>query len=205
VTSSKYNSLIPIMESFYSIQGEGFHSGKPAYFIRLSGCDVNCHWCDVKESWDISKEQYASIDDIVNKVIKTSTKLVVITGGEPLMHDLSDLTTALKNEDKKIHIETSGTHPLTGDFDWICFSPKKFKKPLEIYYSVSDELKIIICNKSDFQWAEEVSRKVKKNTKLIMQPEWSREELISPLILDYIKLNPKWRISVQTHKYLNVE
>jgi len=193
------------MESFYSIQGEGFHSGKPAYFIRLSGCDVNCHWCDVKESWDISKEQYASIDDIVNKVIKTSTKLVVITGGEPLMHDLSDLTTALKNEDKKIHIETSGTHPLTGDFDWICFSPKKFKKPLEIYYSVSDELKIIICNKSDFQWAEEVSRKVKKNTKLIMQPEWSREELISPLILDYIKLNPKWRISVQTHKYLNVE
>tara|TARA_B100000902_G_C27283471_1_gene903132 strand:+ start:1080 stop:1697 length:618 start_codon:yes stop_codon:yes gene_type:complete len=205
VTSSKYNSLIPIMESFYSIQGEGFHSGKPAYFIRLSGCDVNCHWCDVKESWDISKEQYASIDDIVNKVIKTSTKLVVITGGEPLMHDLSDLTTALKNEDKKIHIETSGTHPLTGDFDWICFSPKKFKKPLEIYYSVSDELKIIICNKSDFQWAEELSRKVKKNTKLIMQPEWSREELISPLILDYIKLNPKWRISVQTHKYLNVE
>jgi organic radical activating enzyme len=193
------------MESFYSIQGEGFHSGKPAYFIRLSGCDVNCHWCDVKESWDISKEQYASIDDIVNKVIKTSTKLVVITGGEPLMHDLSDLTTALKNEDKKIHIETSGTHPLTGDFDWICFSPKKFKKPLEIYYSVSDELKIIICNKSDFQWAEEFSRKVKKNTKLIMQPEWSREELISPLILDYIKLNPKWRISVQTHKYLNVE
>mgnify|MGYP001353645418 FL=1 len=193
------------MESFYSIQGEGFHSGKPAYFIRLSGCDVNCHWCDVKESWDISKEQYASIDDIVNKVIKTSTKLVVITGGEPLMHDLSDLTTALKNEDKKIHIETSGTHPLTGDFDWICFSPKKFKKPLEIYYSVSDELKIIICNKSDFQWAEELSRKVKKNTKLIMQPEWSREELISPLILDYIKLNPKWRISVQTHKYLNVE
>jgi organic radical activating enzyme len=159
----------------------------------------------VKESWDISKEQYASIDDIVNKVIKTSTKLVVITGGEPLMHDLSDLTTALKNEDKKIHIETSGTHPLTGDFDWICFSPKKFKKPLEIYYSVSDELKIIICNKSDFQWAEELSRKVKKNTKLIMQPEWSREELISPLILDYIKLNPKWRISVQTHKYLNVE
>ena len=193
------------MESFYSIQGEGFHSGRPAYFIRLSGCDVNCHWCDVKESWDISKEQYAEVDEIVNNVLKTSAELVVITGGEPLMHDLSDLTKALKKEDKKIHIETSGTHPFTGDFDWICFSPKKFKKPLDIYFSISDELKIIICNKSDFKWAEQLSKKVKKNTKLIMQPEWSREEIISPLILEYIKLNPKWRISVQTHKYLNVE
>ena len=193
------------MESFYSIQGEGFHSGRPAYFIRLSGCDVNCHWCDVKESWDISKEQYTEVDEIVNKVLKTSAELVVITGGEPLMNDLSDLTKALKKEDKKIHIETSGTHPFTGDFDWICFSPKKFKKPLDIYFSISDELKIIICNKSDFKWAEQLSKKVKKNTKLIMQPEWSREEVISPLILEYIKLNPKWRISVQTHKYLNVE
>lgn len=193
------------MESFYSIQGEGFHSGRPAYFIRLSGCDVNCHWCDVKESWDISKEQYTEVDEIVNKVLKTSAELVVITGGEPLMHNLSDLTKALKKEDKKIHIETSGTHPFTGDFDWICFSPKKFKKPLDIYFSISDELKIIICNKSDFKWAEQLSKKVKKNTKLIMQPEWSREEVISPLILEYIKLNPKWRISVQTHKYLNVE
>ena len=193
------------MESFYSIQGEGFHSGKPAYFIRLSGCDVNCHWCDVKESWEISKEQYTKIDDIVNKVKKTSAKLIVITGGEPLMHDLSDLTKAFKKENKQVHIETSGTHPFTGDFDWICFSPKKFKKPLEIYFSISDELKIIICNKSDFKWAEQLSKKVKKNTKLIMQPEWSREESISPLILEYIKLNPKWRISVQTHKYLNVE
>tara|TARA_X000000368_G_scaffold312007_1_gene249798 strand:+ start:900 stop:1517 length:618 start_codon:yes stop_codon:yes gene_type:complete len=205
VTSLKSNSLIPVMESFYSIQGEGFHSGRPAYFIRLSGCDVNCHWCDVKESWDISKEQYTEVDEIVNKVLKTSAELVVITGGEPLMHDLSDLTKALKKEDKKIHIETSGTHPFTGDFDWICFSPKKFKKPLDIYFSISDELKIIICNKSDFKWAEQLSKKVKKNTKLIMQPEWSREEVISPLILEYIKLNPKWRISVQTHKYLNVE
>ena len=205
MTSLKSNSLIPVMESFYSIQGEGFHSGRPAYFIRLSGCDVNCHWCDVKESWDISKEQYTEVDEIVNKVLKTSAELVVITGGEPLMHDLSDLTKALKKEDKKIHIETSGTHPFTGDFDWICFSPKKFKKPLDIYFSISDELKIIICNKSDFKWAEQLSKKVKKNTKLIMQPEWSREEVISPLILEYIKLNPKWRISVQTHKYLNVE
>ena len=129
----------------------------------------------------------------------------MITGGEPLIHNLSDLTKALKKEDKKIHIETSGTHPFTGDFDWICFSPKKFKKPLDIYFSISDELKIIICNKSVFKWAEQLSKKVKKNTKLIMQPEWSREEVISPLILEYIKLNPKWRISVQTHKYLNVE
>ena len=193
------------MESFYSIQGEGFHSGKPAYFIRLSGCDVNCHWCDVKESWEISKDQYMHIDDIVKKVSKACADIVVITGGEPLMHDLTSLTKTLKDNDKKVHIETSGTHSLTGDYDWICFSPKKFKEPLEDFFSISDELKVIIYNRSDFKWAEELSKKVSQKTELIMQPEWSKEELISPLILDYIKLNPKWRISVQTHKYLNVQ
>ena len=193
------------MESFYSIQGEGFHSGKPAYFIRLSGCDVNCHWCDVKESWEISKDQYMHIDDIVNKVSNACADIVVITGGEPLMHDLTILTKTLKDNDKKVHIETSGTHSLTGDYDWICFSPKKFKEPLEDFFSISDELKVIIYNRSDFKWAEELSKKVSQKTELIMQPEWSKEELISPLILDYIKSNPKWRISVQTHKYLNVQ
>jgi len=193
------------MEYFYSIQGEGFHSGKPAYFIRLSGCDVNCHWCDVKESWEISKDQYMHIDDIVNKVSNACADIVVITGGEPLMHDLTILTKTLKDNGKKVHIETSGTHSLNGDYDWICFSPKKFKEPLEDFFSISDELKIIIYNRSDFKWAEELSKKVSQKTELIMQPEWSKEELISPLILDYIKLNPKWRISVQTHKYLNVQ
>ena len=193
------------MESFYSIQGEGFHSGKPAYFIRLSGCDVNCHWCDVKESWEISKDQYMHIDDIVKKVSKACADIVVITGGEPLMHDLTILTKTLKNNDKKVHIETSGTHSIKGDYDWICFSPKKFKEPLEDFFSISDELKVIIYNRSDFKWAEELSKKVSQKTELIMQPEWSKEELISPLILDYIKSNPKWRISVQTHKYLNVQ
>ena len=197
--------MLPVMEYFYSIQGEGFHSGKPAYFIRLSGCDVNCHWCDVKESWEISKDQYMHIDDIVNKVSNACADIVVITGGEPLMHDLTILTKTLKDNGKKVHIETSGTHSLKGDYDWICFSPKKFKEPLEEFFSISDELKVIIYNRSDFKWAEELSKKVSQKTELIMQPEWSKEELISPLILDYIKLNPKWRISVQTHKYLNVQ
>jgi len=205
VTSLKSNSLLPVLESFYSIQGEGFHSGKPAYFIRLSGCDVKCHWCDVKESWDVSQDQHLHIDDIISRVSKASAELVVITGGEPLMHDLSVLTKALRDEGKKVHIETSGTHPLTGDYDWICFSPKKFKEPLEDFFSISDELKVIIYNRSDFKWAEELSKKVSQKTELIMQPEWSKEELISPLILEYIKSNQKWRISLQTHKYLNVE
>lgn len=205
MTSLKSNSLLPVLESFYSIQGEGFHSGKPAYFIRLSGCDVKCHWCDVKESWDVSQDQHLHIDDIISRVSKASAELVVITGGEPLMHDLSVLTKALRDEGKKVHIETSGTHPLTGDYDWICFSPKKFKEPLEDFFSISDELKVIIYNRSDFKWAEELSKKVSQKTELIMQPEWSKEELISPLILEYIKSNQKWRISLQTHKYLNVE
>jgi organic radical activating enzyme len=166
---------------------------------------VNCHWCDVKESWEISKDQYMHIDDIVKKVSKACADIVVITGGEPLMHDLTILTKTLKDNDKKVHIETSGTHSLKGNYDWICFSPKKFKEPLEDFFSISDELKVIIYNRSDFKWAEELSKKVSQKTELIMQPEWSKEELISPLILDYIKSNPKWRISVQTHKYLNVQ
>lgn len=166
---------------------------------------MKCHWCDVKESWDVSQDQHLHIDDIISRVSKASAELVVITGGEPLMHDLSVLTKALRDEGKKVHIETSGTHPLTGDYDWICFSPKKFKEPLEDFFSISDELKVIIYNRSDFKWAEELSKKVSQKTELIMQPEWSKEELISPLILEYIKSNQKWRISLQTHKYLNVE
>ena len=193
------------MESFYSIQGEGFHTGKPAYFIRLAGCDVNCHWCDVKESWDISEDQYLSIDEIISNVIKYSAETFIITGGEPLMHNLSELTDALKEKNKKIHLETSGTHPISGHFDWICFSPKKFKDPLDDFFKLSNELKIIVYNDSDFLWAEELLKKIKNNPKLTLQPEWSKSKEINPKILNYIKSNPKWRISLQTHKYLNVE
>ena len=195
----------PVMESFYSIQGEGTHSGKPSYFIRLAGCDVNCDWCDVKDSWDIDSSQYKSIDEITNEIKKFSTDLVIITGGEPLMHNLTDLTSALKKLGKKIHIETSGTHPVSGYFDWICFSPKKFKKPLDEFFKMSNELKIIISKDSDFSWAEYLLRQIKNKPELILQAEWSKSEIINPKILDYIKLNPKWRISLQTHKYLHVE
>ena len=195
----------PVMESFYSIQGEGTHSGKPSYFIRLAGCDVNCDWCDVKDSWDIDSSQYKSIDEITNEIKKFSTDLVIITGGEPLMHNLTDLTSALKKLGKKIHIETSGTHPVSGYFDWICFSPKKFKKPLDDFFKMSNELKIIISKDSDFRWAEYLLRQIKNKPELILQAEWSKSEIINPKILDYIKINPKWRISLQTHKYLHVE
>ena len=193
------------MESFYSIQGEGTHSGKPSYFIRLAGCDVNCDWCDVKDSWDIDSSQYKSIDEITNEIKKFSTDLVIITGGEPLMHNLTDLTSALKKLGKKIHIETSGTHPVSGYFDWICFSPKKFKKPLDEFFKISNELKIIISKDSDFRWAEYLLGQIKNKPELILQAEWSKSEIINPKILDYIKSNPKWRISLQTHKYLHVE
>ncbi len=195
----------PVMESFYSIQGEGTHSGKPSYFIRLAGCDVNCDWCDVKDSWDIDSSQYKSIDEIIDEINKFSTDLIIITGGEPLMHNLTDLTSALKNLGKKIHIETSGTHPVSGYFDWICFSPKKFKKPLDEFFKISNELKIIISKDSDFSWAEYLLRQIKNKPELILQAEWSKSEIINPKILDYIKSNPKWRISLQTHKYLHVE
>lgn len=193
------------MESFYSIQGEGTHTGKPSYFIRLAGCDVNCHWCDVKDSWDTHENQYKTVKEIVNDVLKSPAETIIITGGEPLMHDLSDLTYALKEKNKKIHLETSGTHPISGTFDWICFSPKKFKKPLDNFFEISDELKIIIFNDSDFKWAEDILKKIKNNPELIFQPEWSRSEKNNSKILEYIKENPSWRISLQTHKYLGVE
>tara|TARA_Y100000817_G_scaffold105237_1_gene82400 strand:- start:2050 stop:2655 length:606 start_codon:yes stop_codon:yes gene_type:complete len=200
---SKYK--IPVMESFYSIQGEGAHSGRPSYFIRLAGCDVNCNWCDVKDSWEINENQYKSVTEIINDINKYSAEIVIITGGEPLMHNLTDLTLAIKKINKRIHIETSGTHPISGHFDWICFSPKKFKKPLNEFFKISDELKIIICNDSDFRWAEFILKKIKNKPELILQPEWSKSAIINPKILDYIKSNPKWRISIQTHKYLNID
>lgn len=193
------------MEAFYTLQGEGVHTGKAAYFIRLGGCDVGCHWCDVKESWDALKHPIKSIEEIVKEAAAHPGRLAVITGGEPLMHNLDHLTSALKAAGFETNIETSGAHPLSGDFDWICLSPKKFKAPLPEIYAHANELKIIVFNKSDFEWAEEHAAKVdKQNCVLLLQPEWSKRAQMMPLIVDYVKANPKWKVSLQTHKYLDI-
>ncbi|MBV6639582.1 MAG: radical SAM protein [Cyclobacteriaceae bacterium] len=192
------------MESFLTLQGEGFHTGKLAYFIRLGGCDVGCVWCDVKESWEAEKHPMSSVTDIIESAVGSKSEITVITGGEPLMYDLSYLTDELKLSGLKTHIETSGVYPLTGQWDWVCFSPKKFKEPQEEFYYKSDELKVIVFNKSDLKWAEEHAQKMQNNALLYLQPEWSKREAVTPLIIDYIKQNPKWRISLQVHKYMNI-
>ncbi|MGN6194126.1 MAG: 7-carboxy-7-deazaguanine synthase QueE [Ginsengibacter sp.] len=199
-----FNSSLPIMEAFYTLQGEGFHQGKAAYFIRLAGCDVGCVWCDVKESWDKELYPLQTIEEIVNKAKRNPARLAVITGGEPTLHNLEELTAALKSEGFSTNIETSGSSPLTGKWDWICLSPKKFKAPLEEILDKANELKIIIFNKSDFLWAEKYAAKVSASCKLYLQPEWSKSEKVTPLIIDYIKENPKWELSLQIHKYINV-
>ena len=197
-------SNLPIMETFYSIQGEGFHSGKPAYFIRLGGCDVGCHWCDVKESWDYQSHPLKSIDEIIYKVNKYS-KLVVITGGEPLMWNMKPITSELKKLSIQTHIETSGAYPVTGIWDWFCLSPKKNKLPTKEAYKKADELKIIVHNKNDLIFAENQSKKVNKSCKLFLQPEWGNKQKMIPIIVDHVMKNPKWKISLQTHKYIGVE
>ena len=195
---------LPIMEAFYTLQGEGFHSGKAAYFIRLGGCDVGCVWCDVKESWEADIHPKLSVETILESAKKNPGRLAVITGGEPLMYNLDNLTRTLQVNGFKTNIETSGAHPLSGQWDWICFSPKKFKKPLPEFYEAAHELKIIIFNKSDFKFAEEHAGKVHPDCILFLQPEWDKGEQMMPLIIDYIKENPRWRMSIQTHKYLNI-
>ena len=192
------------MEHFYTLQGEGYHQGKAAYFIRLGGCDVGCVWCDVKDSWDVSKHPLLNIEDIVLNVSKTAAKIVVVTGGEPLMHDLSELTDALHNAGFKTNIETSGAHPLSGSWDWICLSPKKFKAPLPGIIPFANELKIVVFNRSDFDWAEKYAALVSPSCKLYLQPEWDKAAEMTPSIIDYIKGNPKWELSRQLHKYINV-
>ena len=196
-------SMLPLMEEFYTIQGEGFHTGTAAYFIRIGGCDVGCHWCDVKESWNADLHPPTSIDLIVANAIKYADTIVV-TGGEPLMWDMTLLTQKLKEQNLKVHIETSGAYELSGSWEWICLSPKKNKLPTQTVYDKAHELKVIIYNKHDFIFAEEQAEKVNKNTILFLQPEWSKKEEITPLIVDYVMNNPKWRVSLQTHKYLNI-
>ncbi|HET8858625.1 7-carboxy-7-deazaguanine synthase QueE [Marivirga sp.] len=195
---------LPLMEAFYTIQGEGSHSGKAAYFIRLGGCDVGCIWCDVKDSWDADKWPLKKIDDIVDDAYQYESRLAVITGGEPFMYDMHGLTKRLLQKGFHVNVETSGAYPFSGMVDWICLSPKKFKAPLDQWYNRADELKIIIFNKSDFKWAEEHAQKVSADCKLMIQPEWSKREEMMPLIVNYVKENPKWSISLQTHKYLQI-
>ena len=195
--------MLPLMESFYTIQGEGFHKGAAAYFIRLGGCDVGCHWCDVKESWDALLHPPTLTTEIVENTTQFSDT-VVVTGGEPLMWDMSILTKLLKEKNKSIHIETSGAYDLSGNWDWICLSPKKRKLPKNEIYQVANELKMIIYNKSDFEFAEREAAKVNQKCVLFLQPEWSKRDLVMPLIVDYVMQNPKWKVSLQTHKYLNI-
>ena len=197
-------SSLPVMEHFYTIQGEGFHQGKAAYFIRLAGCDVGCVWCDVKDSWDSEKHPKYEIKSLVSEVKKTPAEIVVITGGEPLMHNLDELTKQLQAAGLKTNIETSGAYPLSGSWDWICLSPKKFKAPLPSILPYANELKVVVFNKTDLDWAEKYAALVSPACKLYLQPEWDKAAEMTPLIIDYIKAQPKWELSLQIHKYINV-
>lgn len=192
------------MELFYTIQGEGFHTGKPAFFIRIGGCDIGCHWCDVKESWNANLHPLTTVEQIVEQVEEYNANSVVITGGEPLIYNLAELTHQLKEKKINTFIETSGAYPCTGTWDWICVSPKKNSPPLKENLAIAGELKVIVYNKHDFTWAEEQAVLCNKNTLLYLQPEWSKREELTPLIVDYVKKHPKWRISLQTHKYINI-
>lgn len=204
VSDQSVNTLLPLMEDFYTIQGEGFYQGQAAYFIRLGGCDVGCVWCDVKESWDASAHPLVSVEEITKRAKATGTPVAVITGGEPLMYDLTLLTRSLQSSRIRTHLETSGVYPLTGSWDWICFSPKKFKTPDPSIMIRAHELKIIVYNQSDFDWAENHAERVSKTCELFLQPEWSREKEMIPLIIEYIKEHPRWKISLQIHKYMNI-
>ena len=197
-------STLPLMEHFYTIQGEGFHTGRAAYFVRLAGCDVGCVWCDVKESWDANAHPKINIINILEYVKDAKAEMVVITGGEPLLHNLDELTTLLQQNNIETNIETSGSSPLTGNWNWICVSPKKFKEPLLEVIEKANELKIVVFNKSDFEWAEKYAALVNENCILYLQPEWDKADQVLPLIIDYVKQNPQWKISLQTHKYLQI-
>ena len=196
---------LPVMETFYTVQGEGAFAGAPAYFIRLAGCDVGCVWCDVKESWDETLHPMQQVEDLVTAVVASGAPLCVITGGEPLMHNLEALTEGLRKYGIRTHLETSGTQPLTGAWDWITFSPKKFKAPLDEFFTASQELKVIVNHASDLDWASGHAEKMPTQTMFYLQPEWEKRDRMQALILDFIRINTRWRISVQTHKYLGVD
>jgi organic radical activating enzyme len=194
----------PVMEMFYSLQGEGYHQGKAAFFIRLAGCDVGCVWCDVKDSWDASKHPVLSIQEIVNAALEHPARLAIVTGGEPLLHNLDPLTTALKAAGFQTNIETSGSSPMSGQWDWVCLSPKKFKAPLSENVALAHELKVVVFNNSDFEWAETYAKQTNPDCKLFLQPEWDKQTQITPVVIEYVKANPKWELSAQLHKYIQV-
>ena len=200
----KNGRVLPVMESFLTIQGEGYFSGKTSYFLRIGGCDVGCHWCDVKESWDPNLHPLVKVDTIIKSILETNVKTVVITGGEPLMWNMEYLTGQLVKNNIQIHLETSGAYPLSGSFNWICLSPKKTMKPLSSIYSLTNELKIIISNKNDFKWAMKFKKNVNSKCKLYLQPEWSKKDSILPIIIDFVTKNPQWTISLQAHKYMKI-
>jgi len=200
----KEGLMLPVMEAFYTIQGEGIHSGTPAYFIRLGGCDVGCVWCDVKESWEAGKWPVLTIDEIVESAMEHPGRMAVITGGEPLMYNLDPLTALLKVKGFIIHIETSGAYPFSGNFDWVCFSPKKFKAPHPTIYEKANELKVVIFHKSDFEFAEKHASLVQGNCIKSLQPEWSKANIYTESIVDYVKSHPDWKISLQTHKFMDI-
>lgn len=195
---------LPIMEEFYSLQGEGFHTGKPAYFLRIGGCDVGCFFCDVKESWDASKHQLTSTDEVIERIAANKSKAVVVTGGEPLLYDLTYLCSELKKRGVSLFLETSGSEPLSGEWDWICLSPKHNHPPLQELLDQANELKVVIYDDQDFKWAEENAQKVKENCFLFLQPEWSNSPLMMSKIVTYALDNPKWSVSLQSHKFMNI-
>jgi len=196
--------LLPVMEMFYSVQGEGFHTGKPASFVRVGGCDVGCHWCDVKEAWDASVHPLTEIDSIAGFVLSKPARAVVITGGEPLQYNMDKLCEVLKENGVSVFLETCGAYALSGRYDWICLSPKKNMEPRRDMLHMADELKVIICSEEDFSWAEENARRVKDTCRLFLQPEWSSYHKSLPAIVSYVKEHPKWMISLQAHKFMNI-
>lgn len=196
--------MLPLMEDFYTIQGEGFHTGKAAYFLRVGGCDVGCYWCDVKESWNPKLHPLTATDDIAERVILNPAKTVVVTGGEPLMYNLDYLCKVLRERGLQLHIETSGSHPYSGDFDWVCLSPKRKSPPKPEVFAKANELKVIVFDETDFAWAEENAAKVNDTCYLCLQPEWSRMQVILPSIIDYVMAHPQWHISLQAHKFMHI-
>ena len=202
--SETKTATLPVMEHFYTIQGEGFHQGRAAYFIRLGGCDVGCVWCDVKDSWDAGRHPLRAIENLVTEIKQFPVKIAVVTGGEPLMHDLTELTQQLQAAGLRTHMETSGSSPLSGSWDWITLSPKKFKAPLPEVVPFAHELKVVVFHKSDFAWAEQWASQVSPSCKLYLQPEWSKAEIVTPWIIDYVKAHPQWQLCLQIHKYIRV-
>ena len=204
VVLMKEGKLLALMEAFYSIQGEGFHTGKAAYFLRIGGCDVGCHWCDVKESWDVNLHPLIEVEEIIRLIDETKVDTVVITGGEPLMWNLNLLCNHLRRKGLQVYLETSGAYPMSGEFDWICFSPKKNQKAFDEIKELANELKIIVQNKNDLKWAKQQQLEVSASCKLYLQPEWSKRDEVTSLITDFVMENTEWQISLQTHKYMNL-